>query len=320
MQQPLVSIIIPTYNRAHLIGETLDSVLAQTYTNWECIVVDDGSTDGTALLLADYCSKDSRIQYYHRPDSHKPGGNGARNFGFKMSKGEYVNWFDSDDVMLKDFLKTKVEAISPNVDLIICSGYHVNEKLENHVPIDLKMDTFLFKDYVLWNFQIVTNSILFKKVYLIDKKLFDENIYRGQETELFSRLFFKLEADKYHIINKPLFLYRQHKMTKTEKHKTYVSRYYKSQCIIAKANLDRAFSIDDKDLKEYYYKGLVNNFYLSLSKKDTKVATYIINKILRKIKSIKFVNHLEFTVLGNFFIIIKRGSYRFEKRWKSFKI
>ena len=49
-EQPLVSIIIPTYNRAHLIGETLDSVLAQTYTHWECIVVDDGSTDGTRML------------------------------------------------------------------------------------------------------------------------------------------------------------------------------------------------------------------------------------------------------------------------------
>ena len=61
MQPPLVSIIIPTYNRAHLIGETLDSVLVQTYTHWECIVVDDGSTDGTDALLATYCKKDSRF-------------------------------------------------------------------------------------------------------------------------------------------------------------------------------------------------------------------------------------------------------------------
>ncbi len=77
-EQPLVSIIIPTYNRAHLIGETLDSVLAQTYTNWECIVVDDGSTDATDELMAKYCAKDARIRYYHRPDLHLSGGNGAR--------------------------------------------------------------------------------------------------------------------------------------------------------------------------------------------------------------------------------------------------
>jgi glycosyltransferase involved in cell wall biosynthesis len=96
--QPIVSIIIPTYNRAHLIGETLDSVLAQTYTNWECIIVDDGSTDNTDEVVEEYVKKDSRFKYYHRPDEHLPGGNGARNYGFKMSKGEYVNWLDSDDL------------------------------------------------------------------------------------------------------------------------------------------------------------------------------------------------------------------------------
>ena len=66
-EHPLVSIIILTYNRAHLIGETLDSVLAQTYTHWECIVVDDGSTDATDEVLATYVEKDSRFQYHHRP-------------------------------------------------------------------------------------------------------------------------------------------------------------------------------------------------------------------------------------------------------------
>ena len=83
MNNPLVSIIIPTYNRAHFIGETLESVLAQTYHNWECIVIDDGSTDYTDELMEFYCEKDSRIQYYHRP-SHKPkGANACRNYGFE---------------------------------------------------------------------------------------------------------------------------------------------------------------------------------------------------------------------------------------------
>lgn len=87
MEQPLVSIIIPTYNRAHLIGETLDSVLAQIYTNWECIVVDDGSTDSTAELLAFYVEKDSRFQYHHRPKDRLKGANACRNYGFELSRG-----------------------------------------------------------------------------------------------------------------------------------------------------------------------------------------------------------------------------------------
>src|SRR5690554_3366688 len=117
---PLVSIIIPTYNRAHLIGETLDSVLAQTYTHWECIVVDDGSTDNTDEVMAEYLIKDSRIQYFHRPNTHLPGGNGARNYGFLQSKGKYIQWFDSDDLMDVEKLKVKVEnIISYNVDFVI---------------------------------------------------------------------------------------------------------------------------------------------------------------------------------------------------------
>src|SRR5690606_34809029 len=105
---PLVSIIIPTYNRAHLISETLDSVLAQTYTNWECIVVDDGSTDATEALLHDYMEKDKRFQYHKRPVNHLPGGNGARNYGFNQSQGEFIQWFDSDDLMVSEKLELQV--------------------------------------------------------------------------------------------------------------------------------------------------------------------------------------------------------------------
>ena len=65
IKSPLISIIIPTYNRAHIIGETLDSIIAQTYTNWECIVVDDGSSDNTAEVMAKYIVKDSRFRYYN---------------------------------------------------------------------------------------------------------------------------------------------------------------------------------------------------------------------------------------------------------------
>ena len=97
--QPLVSIIIPTFNRAHLIGETLDSVLAQTYQNWECLVVDDGSNDSTPRILEKYSQLDERFRYLERPDYLPKGGNAARNYGFEHSKGDYVQWFDDDDIM-----------------------------------------------------------------------------------------------------------------------------------------------------------------------------------------------------------------------------
>lgn len=105
--QPLVSIIIPTYNRAHLIGETLDSVLAQTYQNWECIVVDDGSSDDTNALMKTYCEQDSRFRYYHRPKERKKGGNICRNIGIDKAQGDFISFLDSDDFIVDLLWKIK---------------------------------------------------------------------------------------------------------------------------------------------------------------------------------------------------------------------
>jgi len=111
MSEPLVSIIIPTYNRAHLIGETLDSVLAQTYTHWECIVVDDGSSDSTSEILETYCKQDSRFQYHHRPIDKPKGANACRNYGFELSKGEYINWLDSDDLVSHNKIEEQLKIL-----------------------------------------------------------------------------------------------------------------------------------------------------------------------------------------------------------------
>src|SRR5690606_10850342 len=212
--QPLVSIIIPTFNREHLIGETLDSVLAQTYANWECIVVDDGSTDGTEDLLHGFIVNDTRFQYHKRTNNHLPGGNGARNYGFEKSKGEYVQWFDDDDVMLPEFISSKLELFDSDLNLVICSGHYVDSCLSNPEIIELEIKRDLYRDYVLWGFKIVTNNILFRKDFLVNKTLFNPRIVRGQEAEFFSRLFFKLPKEQYHVLNRPLFLYRQHDATK----------------------------------------------------------------------------------------------------------
>src|SRR5690606_15837655 len=114
---PLVSIIIPTYNRALLIGETLDSVLAQTYTNWECIIVDDGSTDNTEEIIRKYCEKDSRITFYNRPADKVKGPNAARNFGIENSVGEFILSLDSDDLILPQHLDLKVKVFQSNPEV-----------------------------------------------------------------------------------------------------------------------------------------------------------------------------------------------------------
>ncbi|WP_415375378.1 glycosyltransferase family 2 protein [Patiriisocius sp. Uisw_017] len=126
---PLVSIIIPTYNRASLIIETLDSILLQTYKNWECIIVDDGSTDNTDEIISSYILKDSRFQYYHRPIERTKGGNACRNFGFEVSKGDYIQWFDSDDLMVSDHISTKINTfINNDCDFVVAQTANFNHE------------------------------------------------------------------------------------------------------------------------------------------------------------------------------------------------
>lgn len=109
MQTPLVSIIIPTFNRAHLISETLDSVLAQTYANWECIIVDDGSNDDTLVIINEFLKIDSRVQYFSRPETKLKGPSSCRNYGLEKAKGEYVIFLDSDDLLADFCLENRIK-------------------------------------------------------------------------------------------------------------------------------------------------------------------------------------------------------------------
>lgn len=93
----MVSIIIPTYNRGYIIKKSIDSVLHQTYEDFELIIVDDGSTDGTKQLIDEY--EDDRIKYYSY--EHNKGVVYARNYGMKMAKGDCIVFQDSDDICIR---------------------------------------------------------------------------------------------------------------------------------------------------------------------------------------------------------------------------
>lgn len=95
----MISVIIPSYNSQQYIAQTLDSVLAQTYRDWECIVVDDGSTDSSAEIVKKYCERDERIRYVGQVNG---GPSRARNHGLSLAGGEYVQFLDSDDVILPE--------------------------------------------------------------------------------------------------------------------------------------------------------------------------------------------------------------------------
>src|SRR6478752_5453877 len=125
------SIIIPVYNRSHLLGETIDTVLMQSHPNFEIIIVDDGSTENIKKVLDDKYSIEPRLKYFHKQNEER---GAARNFGLKQAKGDYAVFFDSDDFMKPHYLGTlnKIIIENPGVKLLATKYNYNNGEIENH--------------------------------------------------------------------------------------------------------------------------------------------------------------------------------------------
>lgn len=192
MNNPLVSIIIPVYNRGHIISTTLDSILAQTYTNWECIVVDDISEDNTVEVVKEYCAKDKRFSFYLRPKSRKRGGNAARNYGFEKSKGIYVNWFDSDDFMRPIFLDVKLNAFHSNENLDFVVSKSIKFFEQGHIEEiayykDISKYTLNVDNFIQEKIHWLTPDLMIKRSCL-EQIGFDESLKSGQEYNFIIRV------------------------------------------------------------------------------------------------------------------------------------
>ena len=120
---PLISLVIPVYNVEKYLDKCMESVLAQTYDNYEVILVDDGSTDNSGKMCDEYAERDSRVTVYHQKNS---GVSVARNVGIENAKGEFISFIDSDDWVDESYLEKLVNAqIKYNADLTICEYTNV---------------------------------------------------------------------------------------------------------------------------------------------------------------------------------------------------
>lgn len=123
---PYFSVIIPSYNRAHIIGKALLSVKDQTFTDWECIIVDDGSTDNTKEIVAKWILEDNRFRYIQQENAER---SAARNNGIRNAKGKYICFLDSDDEYLPKhlgILYEKINAVSEPQALFFTHALMVN--------------------------------------------------------------------------------------------------------------------------------------------------------------------------------------------------
>ena len=208
---PLVSIIIPIFNREELIEQTLDSIKSQKYLNWECLLVDDGSKDNTINIIKDYAEKEPKFKVLIRPNSKKKGGNACRNYGFEKSKGELIQWFDSDDIMHEDKILDKVNVFKkePELDFVVSEGIEFTDSITNTFNKwdKISSDNPLV-DHIIGKVNLHTNGPLFKKSFLKNKLLFNEELQRKQEWEFYTRLLF--DSVNYYPLRKTSYYFRIH--------------------------------------------------------------------------------------------------------------
>ncbi|MEL6813068.1 MAG: glycosyltransferase [Bacteroidota bacterium] len=207
MDQPLVSVIIPTYNRETYLRKAIESVVSQTYSHLEILVVDDGSTENYAQAI---CSSFPNCRYLHKPNG---GLSSSRNFGIQHARGQFLAFLDDDDFWREDKIETQVKAFidHPEVDLVHSAAAVVDEQgIPNGDVIGASKDKIhLRSGNVFWNalgiWVVKSPTPLIRKKVFDAGFLFDEDIKVGEDVDFYQRFFYK------HLIlylDEPLAFYR----------------------------------------------------------------------------------------------------------------
>ncbi|WP_081211245.1 glycosyltransferase family 2 protein [Salegentibacter sediminis] len=205
MSKPLVSIIIPTYNRGHFLGETLDSVIDQTYINWECILVDDGSSDYTEELMEFYCKVDKRISFSKRPEEKPKGASSCRNIGINLSKGDFIQFLDSDDLLREGKLEKQVELSAGDSVLMTCkwggfkkkTDFTSRFKYEYHSYRDFRKGINLLKTFGKRNEFFPLHVYLTPRKLIEQAGLWNEELTNNDDAEFFTRIILAAKRIKF---------------------------------------------------------------------------------------------------------------------------
>lgn len=190
----LISIITPTYNRAELISRMIRSVIRQDYTNWELVIMDDGSTDNTDKVVNSF--NDNRIKYYYTKNS---GAGDKRNQGVENSSGGNIIFLDSDDEVKPNWLSTLLNAKTLQLADIVCCGLEKYDHNENLVSVNLprKLEG-IFKNIEA---NYLAGTLLLSKALFQDIGGYDISLESGQHTDLMLRLVPEINTQDLKIIS-----------------------------------------------------------------------------------------------------------------------
>lgn len=212
----MVSIIMPTYNRSKTLAQSIESVLKQTYKDWQLIVVDDGSTDNTEDLMAAY-KDDKRIIYYKQANA---GPIKARNNGARLAEGEWLAFLDSDDEWLPEKLEKQLAMAEGKGDVLIFGNFFYVDETGKIIGEFFKDKSQPYSGKILPHL-LLDNFILTSSV-LVNKKIFDEvggfneklDLTIGEDYELWLRIADKAE---FYFVAEPIANYRVHSVQLTKK-------------------------------------------------------------------------------------------------------
>jgi len=210
MLKPLVSIIVPSYNSAYFLPETIESVLKQSYQNWEMLIVDDGSSDNTLSIAGQYAAKDNRIRVFSLGyNSARPAV--PRNYGMRQAKGDYIAFLDSDDLWLTEKLQKQVAFLENNRDIFLLYSQCIIEKDGKQLSVSPRkpMSGRIFKDLFLYfNFidclTVIMRNNKEKNIYF-----FDEDI-RLAAAEDYAMWLLIARNEQIAFLNEPLAIYKIH--------------------------------------------------------------------------------------------------------------
>ncbi|WP_171942840.1 glycosyltransferase family 2 protein [Streptococcus suis] len=219
MNTPLISIIVPVYNVENYLDECIRTVLAQTYSNWELLLINDGSTDSSGTICDDYAKGDERIYIKHIKKSK--GVSEARNTGLSLAKGEYITFLDSDDGIREDFLETCLTtAIQHDVDIVIGHFFIWDENQQTFYyfveqsqkdTIELISAQEALNRQVVWkNLNTAPFVVAWGKVFkatLFNTIRFPKGKVFEDEYTIHKAL---LKSDSVALINKEFYMYRRH--------------------------------------------------------------------------------------------------------------
>ena len=211
----MVSIIIPVYNTAKYLPECIKSVLNQTYSNIEVLLIDDGSTDGSSEICDEYAKQDERIKCFHLENG---GVSRARNIGLKEAGGEYICFLDSDDYYAESYVGSMRNLIEENnTDVVICNHYDVNEQgdilFASEIPEGYISKELLYEKIFLTSEIGGFSCTKIYKAGLIRDIFFNEEIHICEDTYFCCQVYEK--AKKLYVTDEKLYYYRQHSNSAT---------------------------------------------------------------------------------------------------------